>query len=234
MFAGVGGFTIGFEEAGMKTVAFAEIDPWAAAVLKKHWPEIPNLGDVTEAKYPEAEVICAGFPCQDISSAGRRAGITGPRSGLWGQVVRAVRVVRPIVVALENVAALLNRGMGTVLGDLAALRYDAEWDCVQATAAGLPHSRDRVFIAAYAQRDKQSRPKPRLGTLGRMGRLIQPAPGNGDWQAALSALRRMDDGIQRSVDRTDCLRNAIVPQITAALGKSLIASVSDATTTDKG
>lgn len=97
------------------------------------------------------DIITGGFPCQDISNAGKRAGITGARSGLWGEMVRTIRMVRPKYVLVENVAALLNRGMGTVLGDLAAIGYDAEWDCLPAAAVGAPHCRDRAFIIAYMQ-----------------------------------------------------------------------------------
>src|SRR5690606_13124048 len=97
----------------------------------------------------EADVVCGGFPCQDISNAGKRAGITGERSGLWRELVRAIRVVRPKYAIVENVAALLGRGMGTVLGDLAESGYDAEWDCIPASAVGAYHERDRLWIVAY-------------------------------------------------------------------------------------
>lgn len=94
------------------------------------------------------EVIAGGFPCQDISSAGRGAGITGKRSGLWREMLRTIRLVRPKVALLENVAMLLHRGMGTVLGGLAESRYDAEWDCISAFDVGAPHQRDRIWIVA--------------------------------------------------------------------------------------
>ena len=95
------------------------------------------------------DIITGGFPCQDISNAGKRAGITGARSGLWGEMVQTIRMVRPKYTLVENVAALLHRGMGTVLGDLAEIGYDAEWDCIPAAALGAPHIRDRVFIVAH-------------------------------------------------------------------------------------
>ena len=97
------------------------------------------------------DIITGGFPCQDISNAGKRTGITGTHSGLWGEMVRTIRLVRPKYAIVENVAALLNRGMGTVLGDLAEIGYDAEWDCIPAAAVGAPHIRDRVFITAHMQ-----------------------------------------------------------------------------------
>jgi DNA (cytosine-5)-methyltransferase 1 len=163
LFAGIGGFDLGLERTGgFKTVAFCEIDKKAQQVLRKHWPEVPIYDDVTEltaerlAAYGIAvDVICGGFPCQDISLAGRGAGIDGERSGLWGQYARLVREVRPVYVIVENVAALLSRGLGDVLGDLASLGYDAEWHCIPASAVGAPHRRDRIWILAYPQCQQQ-------------------------------------------------------------------------------
>jgi DNA (cytosine-5)-methyltransferase 1 len=147
LFAGIGGFDLGLERTGgFKTVAVAETDTYASKVLAKRFPDAPNLGDVTTAEFPDADIICAGFPCQDISYAGEGAGLAGARSGLWREVVRAVRMVGPRFTILENVAALLNRGMGTVLGDLAEVGHDAEWHCIPASAVGAPHRRDRIWI----------------------------------------------------------------------------------------
>jgi DNA (cytosine-5)-methyltransferase 1 len=157
LFSGIGGFSLGLERAGMKTVAFCEVDPYARRVLAKHWPHVPTLGDITRVdEFPDADIICGGFPCQDISLAGKREGITGLRSGLYREMVRAIRVVRPLYAIMENVAALLNFGMGRVLGDLAAHGYDAEWDCISAGDVGAPHGRDRVWIAA-SNTDQQQR-----------------------------------------------------------------------------
>ena len=132
----------------MRTVAFCEIDGYGRKVLKERWPDVPCHDDIRtrEFREGEADVICGGFPCQDISAAGDRAGITGERSGLWRDLLRAIRVVRPIYAIVENVAALLGRGMGTVLGDLAEIGQDAEWHCIPARAVGAPHIRDRVWI----------------------------------------------------------------------------------------
>ena len=96
------------------------------------------------------DIICGGFPCQDISVAGKGAGIEGSRSGLWSEYARIISEVRPRYVIVENVAALLGRGLERVLGDLAALGFDAEWHCIPASAVGAPHRRDRVWIVAYA------------------------------------------------------------------------------------
>lgn len=153
LFAGIGGFELGLERAGgFETVSQCEIDPFAQAVLAKHWPNSTRHSDVTtyDFKEGEADVITAGFPCQDISFAGDGAGLAGARSGLYREVVRAVRVVRPLYAVLENVAALLGRGLDTVLGDLAEVGYDAEWHCIPASAVGAPHRRDRIWIIADA------------------------------------------------------------------------------------
>ena len=228
LFSGIGGFSLGLERTGgFETVAFCEIDPFARSILKKHWPHVPCHNDVQTMEFPNADAIAAGFPCQDISSAGKRAGITGERSGLWREVVRAVCVVRPVRVLLENVAALLVRGMGTVLGDLAEVGYDAEWDCIPASGIGAWHGRDRIWITAYPERNEQPRKEPRLWSIGRVGRVVEPFPWDGTWQDSLAALRRESDGLSRSVDRTDCLRNAVVPQIPELIGRAILESLED-------
>ena len=169
LFSGIGGFSLGLERAGMNTVAFCEINPYCRAVLKKHWPEVPCYDDITTltaerlaADGIAADVICGGFPCQDISFAGKGKGIAdGTRSGLWSEYARLIGELRPRYVIVENVAALLNRGLEQVLGDLAALGFDAEWHCIPASAIGAPHRRDRLWIVAHAVRE--GRPRRRNG-----------------------------------------------------------------------
>lgn len=154
LFAGIGGIDLGFERAGMRCVWQVEIDDYASRVLAKHWPTVRRWPDVRT--WPQADtqwvdVIAAGFPCQDISYAGTGEGLDGSRSGLFYEVARIVRTLGPRIVVLENVAALLTRGMGDVLGTLAAIGYDAQWHCIPAAAIGAPHIRDRAFIVAHAQ-----------------------------------------------------------------------------------
>lgn len=154
LFSGIGGFSLGLERAGMETVAFCEISPVCRHLLAHHWPDVPCFDDVTTLTGEQAgpvDVICGGFPCQDISFAGKGAGLAGERSGLWREYARLVRELRPAFVIVENVAALLGRGLGDVLGDLAALGYDAWWDCIPASAVGAPHRRDRLWVVAYAR-----------------------------------------------------------------------------------
>jgi DNA (cytosine-5)-methyltransferase 1 len=153
LFAGIGGFDLGLERAGMRTVWQVEREPFCRAVLERHFPHARRYDDVREVgshNLAPVDLICGGFPCQDLSWAGAGAGIGGERSGLWSEYARVVGELRPRYVVVENVAALLARGMGVVLGDLAALGYDAEWDCVPASAVGAPHQRDRLWLVAYS------------------------------------------------------------------------------------
>ena len=157
LFSGIGGFSLGLERSGaFKTVAFCEIEPYCQKVLAKHWPQVPIYDDVRTitaerlaADGIAVDAICGGFPCQDISTAGKGAGLEGERSGLWFEYARIISELRPQYVIVENVSALLNRGLDRVLGTLAEVGYDAEWHCIPASAVGAPHRRDRVWIVAY-------------------------------------------------------------------------------------
>jgi DNA (cytosine-5)-methyltransferase 1 len=181
LFSGIGGLDLGLERAGMTIRWQVEIDDFCGRVLAKHWPDVPRYGDIRDLRGDELEavdLVCGGFPCQDISNAGRRAGITGTRSGLWREMVRTVRMVRPRFVLVENVAALLGRGMGTVLGDLAEGGYDSEWDCLPACALGAPHRRDRVFVVAHSpslRREGVPAFTRSPGASAEEGRLREPA-----------------------------------------------------------
>lgn len=158
LFSGIGGFSLGLERSGaFETVAFCEVDPFCRAVLAQRWPGVRIYddvrlltGDTLAGDGIAVDAICGGFPCQDLSFAGRRAGLEGARSGLWSEYARLIGEIRPRFVVVENVPGLLSLGMGAVLGDLAALGYDAVWDCVPASAVGAPHRRDRVWIVAHA------------------------------------------------------------------------------------
>jgi DNA (cytosine-5)-methyltransferase 1 len=158
LFAGIGGFDLGFERAGIKTVWQVEIDPFCRKVLEKNFPHAERFDDIRGCgrhNLTGVDVIAGGFPCQDVSNAGKRAGIDGTRSGLWSQMRRVICELRPRIVVVENVAALLGRGLERVLGDLAESGFDAEWDCIPAFAVGAPHRRDRVFIVAYPKQQRQ-------------------------------------------------------------------------------
>lgn len=137
----------------------ADNDKHVSTILAARYPDIPNLGDLTALNWDEVapvDIMCAGFPCQDISFSGRGAGIEkGVRSGIWKNIVIGIRELRPAIIVVENVAAIRSRGLGRVLGDLAALGYDASWTSVRASDVGAAHGRERVFILAYRQ-DKEA------------------------------------------------------------------------------
>lgn len=149
--AGIGGLDLAVEAVYGATPAWhAEIEPAPAQVHERHWPDIPNLGDITTIDWAIVQpvnVLTAGYPCQPFSLAGRRLGVDDARH-LWPYVAGAIRVLRPGIVVLENVAGHLSLGFGVVLGDLAEAGYDAEWCCVRASDIGAPHRRERVFIVA--------------------------------------------------------------------------------------
>jgi DNA (cytosine-5)-methyltransferase 1 len=174
LFSGIGGFSLGLERAGMRTIAFCEIERYCRAVLAKRWPDVPCHPDVRELTADRlgerVDLICGGFPCQDISLAGDGAGLAGKRSGLWSEYHRLINELRPRWAIIENVSALRSRGLDIVLGQLAASGYDAEWYCIPARAVGAPHQRDRIWIVAYpnvARRNERREPnsgppQPRL------------------------------------------------------------------------
>lgn len=156
LFSGIGGLELGLEWAGLgPTVWQVETDPFCREVLAKHWPDADrSVTDVREANagtLPWVDIICGGFPCQDISYAGKGAGLAGERSGLWFEYARIVGELRPRIVVVENVAALLRRGIDAVLGSLAESGYDAIWTTVRASDVGAPHRRERVFVLAYTR-----------------------------------------------------------------------------------
>jgi len=154
-FSGIGGFSLAAEQivGGFETVAFVECEPYAQKILKKHWPTVPIYDDIRTYR-PEpysADVICGGFPCQDISVAGQGKGIkTETRSGLFYELINLIRLVRPRFIVLENVAAILNNGLDTVLGELHSAGFDAEWATFPASiAANACHQRDRWWLVGY-------------------------------------------------------------------------------------
>lgn len=225
LFSGIGGFSLGLERAGFETVAFCEPNPFCQAILKKHWPDVPVYEDVRELSADRLandgivfDAICGGFPCQDISFAGKGAGLAGARSGLWWEFHRLIAETRPKWVIAENVSALRSRGLDEVLGSLAALGYDAEWHCIPASAVSAPHRRDRIWIVAYPNNDGES-----VSEINAKAPRLQIALTNGGWRRWDGKPEdvRMDDGIPNGMDRVRALGNAVVPQIPEIIGKAI-------------
>lgn len=202
LFAGIGGWSLGLERTGgFETTWSCEIDPFCRRVLAKHWPLVPCFPDIRhlhgrpdgriEYRDPETgiryigeaiDVLCGGFPCQDLSVAGKGAGITGARSGLWFEYLRLIRETRPRWVLVENVPALRTRGLHVVLEGLAESGYDAEWDGIPASAVGAHHQRDRIWLVAYPQRSE-----------------LRQQPGWGGWSNRESPTLASVDGEVRPV-----------------------------------
>jgi len=160
------------------------------------------------------DVICGGFPCQDISNAGKMAGITGDRSGLFFEITRIARELGPKYIVLENVASLRTRGLGRVLGELSEIGYAAEWHCIPASYAGANHQRDRIWIIAYAngiECEEQRWPSAIQKK--------QFTARRNSWWAVEPSVGRVAHGIPRRVDRLKCLGNSIVPQVAEIIGR---------------
>lgn len=156
-------------------------------MLEKHWPEVPRFDDIRALTgLPHVDVLCGGFPCQDVSNAGKRAGIKeGNRSGLWLEYARLISEIKPKAIIIENVSALRGRGLARVLADLAARGYDAEWDCIPAAAVGAPHRRDRIFIIANTNSLK-----------------LRQQPGRQQWQGGADTVLSPGDGATGLVANT--------------------------------
>ena len=242
LFSGIGGFSLGLERTGgFQTVAFCEIDKNCQANLAKHWPEVPCYNDIRSltAKRLSADgiavdCIVGGFPCQDISAAGKRAGLSdGTRSGLWSEFHRLIGELRPSFVIVENVAALLSgpsqfpgSWFGRVLGDLAEIGYDAEWESIQASAIGALHARDRVWVIAYPNSDcvrlqRIWSPQAVAWTKEQFTRLVQVALQSSIPTSSGSGIH---DGVPNRAHRLRALGNAVVPQIPELIGRAILAA----------
>jgi DNA (cytosine-5)-methyltransferase 1 len=225
LFAGIGGFDLGFTACGYNIAWQVERDPWCRRVLAKHWPNVPRFSEIEEVgrhNLSRVDVICGGFPCQDISLARpvKGKGLDGERSSLWWEMYRVVSELRPLYVVVENVPNLLNEGIDRVCGALAEIGYDAEWHVISAEDVGAPHTRKRIWIISYPHRkhgtqcniDPQGHLDHRIGAHTiRHGAL-------GGWEAEPPALR-ISDGVPNRVDRLRGLGNSLSPHIALTLAK---------------
>ena len=240
LFSGIGGLDVGLERAGMRCAWQVEIDDYAIHILTKHWPNVARFRDVRTVgavMLSPVDVVCGGFPCQDISISNTRnpQGIAGARSGLWAEFFRLICQLRPRYVVVENVPALLGRGMGRVLGDLAAIGYDAEWQLLRASDFGAPHQRKRLFIIAYPHQERRTpvlrgdaalcqslyplwqTPEPVDDVWGRLAQL--------EARLGEPSVRGSYDGVPRHLERQlGGYGNAVVPQIAEYIGRCILAA----------
>jgi DNA (cytosine-5)-methyltransferase 1 len=249
LFTGIGGLDLGLERAGLRCAWPVEISDYCRQVLARHWPDVPKFADVREVgahNLPPVDVIAGGFPCQDLSNAGRRAGLEGARSGLWSEFARLIQELKPTYAIIENVAALLQRNhrFDTVLRDLAARGYDAQWSVYSAAQFGAPHLRERVFLVAYPRgvrwRDGDCPPLFSRGLPAQPGPWASDEPvvtfaHSGRAYAGIPSHLRMDDGAAAGLDaaalkaywrqaaeRVKGCGNAVVPQVAEHVGRCLV------------
>lgn len=226
LFSGIGGFSLGLERTGgFETVAFCEIEEFPRRVLAKHWPDVPCYRDVREltagrlaADGIAVDVICGGFPCQDISLAGRMSGADGAKSGLWREMLRLVADIRPRALIIENSPVLRSRGLEHMLGQFRALGYDAEWHCIPANAVDAPHRRDRLWIVAYPSGDRDGLPPLEISAGWDQSK-------HRTWWHTEPAVGRVADAISAEPHRLRALGNAVVPQIPELIGNAILVSL---------
>ena len=219
-FAGIGGFSYAAEKlvGGFQTVQFIEIDPYCQKVLNKNFPNIPIHDDITtyRAEPHSADIITGGFPCTDISQAGRREGITETtRSGLWFQLIRTIRMVRPKYFILENVSAILANGLDIVLRDIYEAGYDAEWCCIPSSFVGACHQRDRWWLIGFPsntnsmqrldvlRQESEQRQETQQGTSDRNNRSgnVANSNNNGSFRSEESrSIKKTDGGAEERED----------------------------------
>jgi len=214
---------------GWRTVCAVEVDTYCQRVLLArqrdgHLDPFPIWDDIKTFDghrwRGSIDIVTGGFPCQDISSAGKGAGITGKRSGLWVEMARVIREVRPRFALVENSPMLTSRGLGIVLGDLAEMGFDARWGVLGARHAQAPHRRDRIWIVAREG-------SPRLGDTAKLGYGIQgqehvrSSAQSRSWWQVEPDVGRVADGMAHRVDRLRALGNGQVPAVVALAWKTL-------------
>ncbi|WP_407198995.1 DNA cytosine methyltransferase [Citrobacter portucalensis] len=235
LFAGAGGGILGGHLLGWRTVCAVERDAYAAQVLAQRQNDgilrpFPIWSDVCSFDGKQwrgiVDVVSGGFPCQDISGAGKGAGIDGSRSGLWRQMARIIGEVRPRFVFVENSPLLVGRGLAMVISDLAKMGFDSEWCCLSASDLGAPHQRDRIWITAHTKgehgksRDSMVQSE-NWGAPSQSGGLVSMEAfagwrGGNAWPEHLPKLRRVADDVAFGVDRIKALGNGQVPRVAAA------------------
>jgi DNA (cytosine-5)-methyltransferase 1 len=217
LFSGIGGFELGARMSGIETTWNCEIEEFNRKILKQHFPQTKQYNDIRTLSYPESvDIISGGFPCQDISIAGKGKGITGERSGLWSEMFRIINEVRPSYVVIENSPELLKKGFEKVLYPLSEIGYNAEWQCLSGTTFGIQQSRERVYCIAYSMHKRlQNNSEEQVFSESILQRELQGiCPG---WRTRGDIPKprtyRAGHGIPDWVDRTKGLGNAVIPVI---------------------
>jgi len=229
LFSGIGGIDLGLERAGMTVKWQSEIDPYACKVLQKHWPDIPNLGDIKQIDWSTVEpvdVIAGGYPCQPFSTAGKRQGKNDPRH-LWPYFRDAISAIRPRFAILENVRGHLSMGFDRVLADLTEIGYDAEWQIVSAASVGAPHRRERIICVAYPNGERWQgcfRTQERKTPLSRLDLQGKDCRWGDHWVIEPN-VGRVANGVPARVDRLKGLGNAVVPQVAEYVGRLIMQSL---------
>tara|TARA_R100001015_G_C4597230_1_gene152393 strand:+ start:471 stop:1187 length:717 start_codon:yes stop_codon:yes gene_type:complete len=226
LFSGIGGFELGLERAipNSQTIWQVEQNAYCRSILQKHWPNAKIYNDVrniTKHNVEPIDILCGGFPCQDISVAGKTRGLSGEKSGLWWEMWRIISELRPRIVVMENVANIIRLGGSDVVGSLAAIGYDCEWTIISAKEMGACHLRKRWFAVAYPNGISKSSVSNNAKTLERIPRQLQEF-----WREnpIESPLCSVDDGIPNRLARLRALGNAIVPQCSQWVGEQIYKS----------
>lgn len=251
LFSGIGGFSLGLERAGMRTVAFCERDEWCREqVLARHWPHVPRYDDVRTIPYiGGVGLVTGGFPCQPWSHAGKQLGSEDDRH-LWPAMLEVIRRERPAWVLGENVIGLVNLGLDAVLSDLEANAYACRTFDIPAGAVDAPHIRRRVWIVA---RDTHRDEQPELPVDAKVAGMLAPDADAADthgsrlqrrderaerageratwtgvcerhWDRPDAWIHRMDDGLSPRMDRLRALGNSVVPQVVEVIGRAIMAA----------
>jgi DNA (cytosine-5)-methyltransferase 1 len=220
LFSGIGGFEEGARLAGIPTLWNCEYEIFQRGILKKHYPGSKQYEDIRTAIIRErVDIISGGFPCQDISSAGKMEGIKGSRSGLWAEMYRICREIRPKYIIIENSPNLTIRGFERVLCDLSEIRYYVEWQCISNHAFGYPHERERLYVIAYSNEIGLQSNIRQQGTFRSVFKKWTPSPDDGYFMSQRihkirpSEVIRNGNGFQSWTHRVGSIGNAVNPTI---------------------
>ena len=232
LFAGIGGFDLGLERAGMECVGQVEINPFCQKVLAKHWPNVKREGDIRDVKkdtFEAVDLVCGGFPCQPFSSAGNKKGAADNRY-LWPEMLRVIEIYKPTWVIGENVVGIINMAFDQVCVDLESKGYEVQPIIIPACSVNAPHRRDRVWFLAYSKsvgngRKSRALAKETLEAFSEVNGLQfngESKTGNEIRRPTQSPVCGRDNGIPNWMDRIKALGNAVVPQVVKEIGKSIL------------